>query len=869
MRCSGRIKRVLTVHRSRDGQGTGKFITPVESSIIGITGIRLFSIGHGFRRGVDGDLGLLNFECSGLIAQAVIRSDIIAVGIVNHDRFHGDRMGSRIAGSPQIDLVYTVTAFQPINGIFCCTLNITVVSHRGRSDGDYRTPGADCEVAGCEHHFIVPAAIPVVYFVTVNRIIPDVFTRFAADVDGVGSVKFAGQNGVTQGWIAAAIAFPRIVRSNLNRGPADVCRCRKMIRCKMIIPAVGSGDCKIAECNRLIRSRMAIRKFPGPGQRYLISGQQSIESIPGHLCGFTAVVTPIGCIHAPDRQFRFVDRQHSGMENQIVIPAGIKSPLADGISPGIQFAGRTGTSINDGKFSGKCIVSEKKPIMCQEVIFAVSCRRISCIHNDIRGFHRDVISIAKERYCIVAGYLLTIVPNLHISCRDAVNSCILYSFHRQTGDDIACLQPIRGIRSRKLLGSVIGELHIVDGNRQNFAGNRQSSGSKAFHGVIVSAVPIVYGILINSIFPDIFSFVTAIYAGNFVSGLQPDSCFHRKSRIRTSIALRRIIEHDAESGLLDRCSRGKFHFRLENIIAGIGSGQDKILYTGDLSAAGMFRAKRGRSTQMQRICIGDRVVETPAFKGCRRSPVVDFVRHLDRCNLNHRLHNVQRPFVEMNVVVVTHINAAFVDDIETPYRDRVIANCVIAAPALVGIIRIDGKIPREAVADSQRIAGVRQRVGRPIGMAENITGGNRQITLGDGVISSGEMDVVVRVRQRPLHNRIFADVFSNRTGQRTGERIVSDQTVNLVGQFRIRAAVDLRLRIRCYRDHCLIDGKYSTTKRNCVKIGYIISRSIPDYHSGYGDSIPITRIVFSTITERIAINIMTLMQCPGTNRYSG
>ena len=131
------------------------------------------------------------------------------------------------------------------------------------------------------------------------------------------------------------------------------------------------------------------------------------------------------------------------------------------------------------------------------------------------------------------------------------------------------------------------------------------------------------------------------------------------------------------------------------------------------------------------------------------------------------------------------------------------------------------------------------------------------------------MDVVVRVRQRPLHNRIFAHIFSNRTGQRTGERIVSDQTVNLIGQFRICLTVDLRLRIRCYRDHCLIDGKYSTTKRNCVKIGYIISRSIPDYHSGYGDSIPITRIVFSTITERIAINIMTLMQCPGTNRYSG
>ena len=56
----------------------------------------------------------------------------------------------------------------------------------------------------------------------------------------------------------------------------------------------------------------------------------------------------------------------------IVIPAGIKSPLADGISPDIQFAGRAGTSINDGKFSGECIVPKKNSIMYQGIIFAVS-----------------------------------------------------------------------------------------------------------------------------------------------------------------------------------------------------------------------------------------------------------------------------------------------------------------------------------------------------------------------------------------------------------------------------------------------------------------------------------------------------------------
>ena len=65
---------------------------------------------------------------------------------------------------------------------------------------------------------------------------------------------------------------------------------------------------------------------------------------------------------------------------------------------------------------------------------------------------------------------------------------------------------------------------------------------------------------------------------------------------------------------------------------------------------------------------------------------------------------------------------------------------------------------------------------------------------------SGEVDLVVRVCKRSLQNRIIADFFSDRTGQLTRKRIVSDQTVNLIGQFRIGTAVDLRLGIGCYRD---------------------------------------------------------------------
>ena len=77
---------------------------------------------------------------------------------------------------------------------------------------------------------------------------------------------------------------------------------------------------------------------------------------------------------------------------------------------------------------------------------------------------------------------------------------------------------------------------------------------------------------------------------------------------------------------------------------------------------------------------------------------------------------------------------------------------------------------------------------------------NRDLFCGNCEGCSDEADVVVRVRKRSLRNLIRPDVFSNRTGQRTGERIIPHKAADLIGQFRIRAAVDLRLRIRCDRN---------------------------------------------------------------------
>ena len=77
---------------------------------------------------------------------------------------------------------------------------------------------------------------------------------------------------------------------------------------------------------------------------------------------------------------------------------------------------------------------------------------------------------------------------------------------------------------------------------------------------------------------------------------------------------------------------------------------------------------------------------------------------------------------------------------------------------------------------------------------------NRDLLSRDRQGCSDKADLVVRVCKRSLQNRIIADFFSDRTGQLTRKRIVSDQTVNLIGQFRIGTAVNLRLSISRHRD---------------------------------------------------------------------
>ena len=98
---------------------------------------------------------------------------------------------------------------------------------------------------------------------------------------------------------------------------------------------------------------------------------------------------------------------------------------------------------------------------------------------------------------------------------------------------------------------------------------------------------------------------------------------------------------------------------------------------------------------------------------------------------------------------------------------------------------------------------------------------DRNLFRGDREGRTGEAEVIVRVRKCPLQNRIFADIFASNTLQRTGECIIPDKPVDLIGQLGICFAVDLRLSIRnngnVLRNNC----QFSSMECNIVVITVI------------------------------------------------